>query len=179
MPWETLMNGAFVVRPQLTNAGSHSAISINDLCHFPPSWPMRNSNAVSNADRTQVFSNPEAALQQVQKLEAQHNAVLEQIAALQQHSQDLQSQEQSLTAVLLNEMSHKLGNSSNPIQAFLQQVSVQGDKISMVQPTHIWPGHNQNSLSPAYSLPSQDESLLLFLHHQRAVMNHQVGFSNK
>ena len=149
----------------------------SDFCNMPSLWSARDIQSMANLDRgMNLYSHQrESALQHVHLLEAQHNSVLQQIAALQQHSHDLQIQEQSLNAVIFNGMSQKMFNRALPIQDLLRQsLSHSGLQPFSAMPP-IWNGRAQSSTSFPLSLvyPNQDDTLLLHLHNQ-AMVNDQV-----
>jgi hypothetical protein len=118
-------------------------------------------------------------------LEAQHNHVLQQIAALQQHSHDLQTKEQTLNAAILNEMSQNVVNQPIPIQSLLQQSALSYRTSLPFSSSTILPSWNVlNPITadfPNLVYPSQGDSLLVHLHKQ-AMINQQVlsrHFTNK
>ena len=177
MSWEALIGNSYGSGPHMLSGVAMQSHNLGDLYNGNSMWPLRNMQTFSStSDRPSsgILPHQESALQHVQILEAQHSAVLQQIAALQQHSQDLQNQEQSLTAVIMNEISQKFGHSSYPIQALLQQMTSQGSHNPFPS-AHSWLEHSQGpNNSFAFSLAPQDEALMLHL-HKHAALNHQVN----
>jgi hypothetical protein len=162
-----------------TNGTSITSLEFGELYNMPSLWSAGGIPSMRNLDRgMNLYSHQaESALHHIHLLEAQHYSVLQQIAALQQHSNDLQTQEQSWNAAILNEMSRKMVNRSLPIQALLQQSSSSHSGFpSFLTIPPIWDGHAQSSAGFPFPLvyPNQDDSLRLHLHNQ-AVANQQVA----
>jgi hypothetical protein len=162
MSWDALIGAAHGSLPHPLNTASSSS---NGLSEYYGVLPNRNGQTQANSNRLPIgmYPHQESALQHAQFLEAHHNAVLQQIVTLQQHSQDIQNQEQALTMALLNEISQK---SSNPIQALLQQLSGPGATNSFSS-TVMWPEQTQVQ-GNRYAV-SPDEAFLIHMHRQNAI----------